>query len=586
MFLNREAINKDFNWEEASFIVVEYRGDIAGALSNYPNVIVINIDRSRVVLGIVGDVNTVLKDISKLIIQVTVNALYTACEISPVTASNADLFHTSPYLQLDGRGTVIGILDSGIDYLNEEFINADGTTRIVSIMDQPTGIEYTEEAINKAILEKRAGRDPYAIVPSQDLIGHGTNMAGIVGARGANPNIIGVAPRCKFAIVRLVQSNKRLKDEFAVYGDIPVYSTVAIVLGIKYLSDLASKLQIPMVMLIPLGANLGPRDGLSSTERYLDDISNSRGISCVVPTGNEGDGENHAYGKIAIGGESSDIELKIDGNQRNIRFEIWVQKPDRFYLSIISPTGEVVPRVPPISNEIAEISFLYEGTKMSIQYLLPERQTGDERIIIRATNITEGIWIFRLVGEIVVSGRYDAYLLQRDLLAPETKFLRPDPYTTLTTPSSSNFVITVAAYNQNNNSILRESGRGYTRDGRVKPDIAAGGVNVTTTGLGGGTQIISGTSVAAAVVAGCCSLIYQWGIVEGNDKTLLVSKMKTYLIRGANQREGDVYPNRELGYGTVDMKGVFDNIRSLKDDSLEYYVGKLFIRKPDIEHKY
>ena len=42
--------------------------------------------------------------------------------------------------------------------------------------------------------------------------GHGTSMASIIGARGVNPEVIGVAPKCNFAIVKLCPctiNNKR-----------------------------------------------------------------------------------------------------------------------------------------------------------------------------------------------------------------------------------------------------------------------------------------------------------------------------------------------------------------------------------------
>ena len=318
------------------------------------------------------------------------------------------------------------------------------------------------------------------------------------------------------------------------------------------------------------------------------------GITVVVPIGNQGDSDTHTSGTIVNAGDTQNIELKIDKNQKNIKFEIWVNKPDKFALSIISPSGEIIDRIPPRANKITEIKFIYESTIIYVEYFIPEVLTGDERITINARNIKEGIWVFKLIGELVITGRYDAYLIQRELLAPGTKFLSPDPYVTLTIPSSSSYAISVGYYNQNNNSTVRESSRGYTRDDRIKPELVAGGVNALTTAVGSGTQVVSGSSVAAAVVAGCCALIFQWGIIDGNDTSLYSTKVKTYLIGGTSKREGDIYPNPQWGYGAVDMKGVFNNIRlklneprGVNDifmkkpiDENEYYVGNLFIRLP------
>ncbi len=589
MLPNIETIDPNFNWNDANYILIEYQGNIESQMSKFPNARLIIVDRSRAILVVLGNLSDVIKGLGVYVSNVELNALYSPCETSPGNAAGADLFHTSPYLQLDGTGTIIGILDSGIDYLNEEFINEDGTTRILAMLDQGGRRDYSSEDINNAIKAKNQGLDPYSIVPLRDDQGHGTYMASIAGARGVNPEIIGVAPKCNFAIVKLAIADERTKNEYAVVGDSPVYTTVALILGMRYLYEVAVRYNMPMVILIPLGSNTGPKDGLSTTERFMDEISATRGITFVTPTGNQGDGENHASGELTNVGDVSEIELKVDSNQRNIWMEIWVKNPDKFTLSIVSPTGEIVQRVPPIPNRQTEVSFLYEGTRMIIEYLLPERQTGDERIIIKATNIKEGIWKFRLLGELVVTGRYDAYLVSRQLLAPETKFLRPDPYVTLSTPSTATQAITVAAYNQSNNSVVGLSGRGYTRDGKIKPDIAAGGVNALVASVGGGTQTITGTSVAASVTAGCCSLIYQWGIVEGNDPSLYSPKLKTYLIRGTEKRLGDTYPNREWGYGMLNLKGVFDNIRFLDSENRKrrknkdrdgYYVGSLFVRLP------
>ena len=534
------------------------------------------LDENRALLSVVDkDIDEVVSKLSDVIIYRNPGGIYTLSYISPVDASGADQFHNNLYLPLDGSGVIVGIVDTGIDYLNEEFINTDDTSRILAIWDQtintgkrpsaqPIGSEYTREDINNAIKAKKEGQDPYAIVPSKDEIGHGTNMAGIVGARGVQPGIEGAAPKCDLAVVKLLPASKKVKEEFFVYGNTPTYSSIVVYLGIKYLYELALKLEKPIVILVPLGYGMGAHNGLSLNERYIDEISRIRGIVVVVPTGNEGDSDTHTSGVIAKEGDVGNIELIVDSNQKNLRFEIWISKPDKLTLSITSPSGEIIDRIPPINKGITEINFIYEKTKMFIQYLKPEEISGDQKITITAINISGGIWNFKLVGELVSVGIYNAYLPQPEILAPNTKFLRPDPNGTLMVPSTSRYAISVGFYDQTNNAIEVQSGRGYTRDGRIKPEIVAGGVNALTTDINGGTKIISGSSVASAVVAGCCALILQWGIIDGKDKGMYSIKVKTYLIRGASKRQGDEYPNPQWGYGSINMKGVFDNIRGLK----------------------
>ncbi|SFD40578.1 S8 family peptidase [Clostridium uliginosum] len=605
---NRETqLNKKINYFlEPNNIntIVEYNGDIVSAIKKFQNSDVYIIDEKRAFIALPYEINSKVLKTTKEIIFADPGSALTLCDISPVIASEATLFHNSEYLSLDGSGVIVGIVDTGIDYLNDEFINNDGSSRIISIYDQNVesdtiqpeiiaGTVYTQDNINKAIQAKKNGGDPYAIVPSKDEIGHGTKIAGIITARGANPELIGVAPKCSLAVVKLRTGNKVFRQVYALYGNEISYKNTSVFLGMKYLFDLASKLNKPIIIYIPLGTNMGAHTGESLVERYSDEICKNIGVAVVAPTGNQGNTATHTSGTIKSSGDIGIIELKIGEKQKDIRIEIWVSKPDKVALSITSPTGEVIKRIPPKLKEIIDITFVYEETKMTIEYFIPEEISGDQKIVIMARDIREGIWQFKLIGELIIVGRYDAWILQRELIAPDTRFLRPNPYITLTLPGTSSSVITAAYYNQNNNSIVPESGRGFTKNDVIKPDIAAGGVNAKTTSVGGTTAIISGSSVAGAVVAGACALLFQWGIIDGNDTTMYAEKLKTYLIRGAQERPGDVYPNPQWGYGRLSLKGIFDNIRLAKDNKVinynrerekprnEYYVGNLFIRLPE-----
>ena len=48
------------------------------------------------------------------------------------------------FLDLRGQGVLVAIIDSGIDYANEDFRNADGTTRIRALWDQSLIAEENE----------------------------------------------------------------------------------------------------------------------------------------------------------------------------------------------------------------------------------------------------------------------------------------------------------------------------------------------------------------------------------------------------------------------------------------------------------
>ncbi|MGL4330713.1 MAG: S8 family peptidase [Clostridium sp.] len=600
---NNKLLNE--NSVEKIVLIVEYTSRaLFEQINNIEGASAVVINESFGLVVIEVDKIGLLDKYIKEILIVEVPPIYTLQNISPGEASGAPIFNNNPYLSLNGTGVLIGILDTGIDYLNPEFQREDDTTRIVRIWDQTIasnekiyglkiGSEYNDKQINEAIKLKKTGGDPYEVVPSKDIIGHGTMSAGLIGARGINPDVVGVAPNCEFVIVKMLEAGKWNMEKSGITNSGEGrYSTEVLMMSMRYLSLLASELKKTIVIYMPVGSNVGAHDGTSELEGSIDTTTRQLGVAVVTGTGNEGDTDTHTEGRFLKPGEVKIIEIKIGKNQKNLFFNIYIKQPDRVSLAITSPSGEVIDKITAKLNKREEVKFVYEGTKMEIIFKLPDEVTGDEIISIKATDIREGIWQFRLYGDFIVDGRYWSWLPQRVLLDPETKFLNPSQYTTLTMPATSQNAIVAAYYNQNNNATVGQSGRGFTRDERVKPDIAAGGITATVIKPGGGVTVASGSSVATSILAGCCSLIYQWGIVDGNDETLYTKKLRSYIIRGAQIRPGYSYPNEQWGYGTLSMQGIFDAIRGnlvggnsqargQQKEYNEYRVGSLFIRKPN-----
>ncbi|WP_454055466.1 S8 family serine peptidase [Clostridium sp. Marseille-Q7071] len=561
----------DENYET---FMVEYNGDIISELDRFDYACAFLAEPFYAVISVQRGRRAELLRNVRSIINVERTKLYTLSVLSPVDTANISQFHENPYLNLRGRGVIVGIIDTGIDYLNIEFMTEDDRTRIVSIWDQTIqagtppegfayGTEYLDTQINEAIAASFRGEDPYAIVPSRDENGHGTAVAGIAGGRG-RAGVTGAAPDCQFAIVKLKQAKRLTLEERGVIFpvDIPIYQTTDVVLGLSYLTSIQRKLNRPMVICVPIETNYGGHDGSAISERFIDYFSITRGI-VVAGAGNQGASETHVSGRFKNTGETQIIELSVDSNQVGLEINIWCNQPDKVSVGIISPSGEVLERVPEKLQGVEDIRFILEGTTVSITYYLPEDITGDELISIVMRNVTGGIWQIELIGDSIVDGRYNAWIYQRALLKPNTRFLRPDADITLTIPSTSRSAIVTAYYDQDNNTIVTSSGRGYTRDGRIKPSVATGGVDVLTTRPGGGTTTVTGSSAATAVLSGAVALILQWGIVEGNNTTLYASEITTYLITGTRKRPGDIYPNKAWGYGMLDLAGVFRNIRSL-----------------------
>ncbi|EQB85946.1 subtilisin family serine protease [Clostridium punense] len=515
--------------------------------------------------------------ISKTIQYVDPINPYTLTQVSPIEAANILEFSQGGTLDLRGTGVIVGMIDTGIDYLNREFMTEDDKTRIDRIWDQTIeggrapfnlgyGSEYTREDINRAIEAQRAGGDPYAIVPSRDENGHGTADAGIIGARGYG-DMRGAAPDCEFIMVKLRETNSTYLQNIGVYDEPGIYRSSDIIAAIYYLTEVQRATRKPMVIFIPLGSNFGGHDGSSSVERLIDLLSTRRGLVFVTGTGNQGNTETHTAGIIARTGDVATVEMDVDPSQRGLALNLWCNYPERISVGITSPTGEVMDRIPARLNGKGKKTFLYEKTVVSVVYSFPGIITGDELILIVFNDLKPGIWKLTLYGDFIVNGKYDIWMPQRPIAKPATRFLAPSNVMTLTLPSTSRSVIATGYYDQSNNVLGPSSGIGFTRDERVKPDLVSGGVEVLTTAVGGGSTVVTGSSAATAVLAGAIALILQWGIVEGNDPKLYSEEIRNYLIRGTRKRPGDVYPNPEWGFGILDLAGAFDAIAGQEQES-------------------
>lgn len=574
-----ESTEKKNFYNDKNYIsfVVAYDGNIKKEIDDINDASIFFIDDNFAILSIkLQNYMETIRSI-KSIIYIELNGIYTLSE-SPVEDSKAPIFHRNPSLNLRGSGVVVAIVDTGIDYLNNEFMREDETTRILRIWDQTidsgktpdgfiSGSEYTEEDINKAIQAQKQGQNPYDIVPSKDDYGHGTKMAGIVGARGINREIVGVAPDCEFIIIKLQEASKEYIDFYYAKGDKAKYRNKDIIMALKYLYELSFTLNKPMIIYLPLGSNLGDHAGASILERYVDTkISGKNSLFVVTSTGNQGNTDTHTSGEIKSNGDSQIIELNCGKEQQGLVLQIYAQRPSKIKLGILSPSGERFENTNPrktkhiLINDAPTWKFIYEGTTVQVTYDSPDEFTGDDKFVIKMEGITEGVWRFILTGNNIVDGKYYAWILQRELLAEDTRFLNPSPYTTLTIPGTAKTIINTSYYNQNNGAIVSESGRGYTMKDYIQPIITAGGINAITTKPGGGTITMSGASVAGAILAGCCALIIQWAVVDGNDPQMYATKLQAYIIRGARKREGDTYPNRQWGYGILDMQEIFKSL--------------------------
>ena len=472
---------------------------------------------------------------------------------------------------LNGGGVLLAVLDSGITWDLEVFRKADGSTRIRYLWDQTVseemgdvkygkmpdgfsiGTEYTAEEINAAL--QMHTWDRYRLIPSRDLSGHGTAVAGIAAGRSADGLYTGAAPEAELIVVKLglPGNNGGAEEGFP--------RTTEILRGVTYALWKARQLNMPLVINLSFGNSYGSHDGSSLLERFLDNASEIGKTVICVGSGNEGAARGHFAGNIT---RDSRVELAVGNYERSLNIQLWKNYSDVFRIRLQSPGGEEAELTTNIQG--GKYTLRLEQTRILV-YLgepLPYAVAQEiylEMIPVTGSYINAGIWTIRLEPIMTVTGQYYLYLPAGNGRGDSTGFYRSTPQVTLTVPSTAAKVITVGAYDPVYDTYADFSGRGYadstrtigvTAAGLTKPDLVAPGVNIQAPDVYGSFLPVTGTSFATPIVSGAAALLMEWGIVQGNDPFLYGEKIKAYLRKGARPLRGErEYPNDRVGYGRL-----------------------------------
>ena len=474
-------------------------------------------------------------------------------------------------IQLSGKQVMIGFLDTGIDYQNPIFQHLDKTTRIAGIWDQTIqsgtppesfyyGSHYTPDMINEAL----ASEDPYSLVPSVDNNGHGTFLASIAAGSGdPDAQFIGAAPESVIAVVKLKQAKQYLRDYYFIPNTAPAFQENDIMLGMRYLHLLAEKLGLPLIFCLALGSNLGGHSGslpLSIIAQQYTLLSNR---IPVIGVGNEADQRHHFYSEIMNTSDTKTVEIRVGENTSGFVMELWTELPNILSISLTSPSGESTSRIPIRAGTSTTFNFLFENTTVYIDYRLFVESTASELIHFRFSDAAPGIWKLVVEPVQIIDGRFHIWLPVREFLSGEVYFLNSNPYYTLTAPSDSVQPISVSYYDSSNNGLALSSGRGFTRTEQVKPDFTAPGISITGALPGGQFESRSGSSTSVGITAGAAALLVEWHLQQKEIPSVSTALIKSLLTLGATRNPDMKYPNREWGYGQLNLYNTFEAMRQL-----------------------
>ncbi|MEE0744765.1 MAG: S8 family peptidase [Blautia faecis] len=457
-------------------------------------------------------------------------------------------------LRLTGRGVLIGIVDSGVDYRHPAFLTADGKSRILRLWDQSipgnppegyaTGTEYTNEEINEALsLSVQGGR---RLVPSEDVSGHGTAVLGVAAgsdfSRGAVKR--GVAYESDLLVVKMGIPRQ---DSFP--------RTTELMQGVDYLVRQAIRLGRSIAINLSFGNNYGSHRGDSLLETYLDNVSGMGKNVICVGMGNNGNDALHTGGMLSPG-EIQEIELGVGAFEPTLNVQLWKNYEDEMEIYLEHPAGE---RVGPLFETLGAQRWQAGNTKLLIYYGKPAPYHVTQEIYVdflpqdeKTPYVDSGVWKIILAARNIKNGEYFLWLPGGKTLNPGTAFYLPRPQGTLTIPATARRVISVGAYDARQNTYADFSGRGCRALPYPKPDLAAPGVDIYAPRPGGGYAAFTGTSFSTPFVTGAAALLMEWGIIRRNDPYLYGEKLKAYLRRGAKALQGsEKLPNDLIGWGRL-----------------------------------
>lgn len=478
---------------------------------------------------------------------------------NPTHFKMASILNTPTNLR--GTDTLIGIIDTGIDYTHPAFIDDKGRTRILSIWDQTIGNQspygygtiYNQAIINTALKSP----DPFKIVPHKDEWGNGTMLAGVAAGYSNSPEITykGVAPEASILVVKLQPATPEMQEIYHGRYNPLGFSALDVARAFEFLSTLANQYQKPISICLPMGTNSGSHDGTAVLDTIITGYAEKPGVAVVLSAGEEANKAHHASGNLNEKDEHQ-VTLTIPPGQKGFMTEIWATFGDRIEATLISPKYDGIESTVMSLNKaqnykVCNTTFVWsQGSKI-------DTDTGSQVIRFRFDNPISGDWTIKIKGIVVFEGRYNIWIPKTGMILTETVLSPADPFTTIYNASASKGIITVASYDKRSLSPTASSGRGFARGNEVKPDFMVPAVNIPGPMPGKKWGSATGTSIASAITVGVTSLIYENQLIREEEIANTIT-MKALLIEQVKREPTITYPDPSRGYGLLDISTIIE----------------------------
>ncbi|HET6245249.1 MAG: S8 family peptidase [Bacteroidetes bacterium] len=500
---------------------------------------------------------------------------------------------------LTGKGVLMGIIDTGLDFNHPDFRDSTGSTRVKYLWDQNQaynsfrtpfpynyGQEWSQEDINSGICTHEDQPQYY---------GHGTNVTGTAVGNGlANGKYKGVAPEAELIIV---STNFSSGNWLATVVD-----------AVHYIFNKADLLGMPCVINASVGTYSGSHDAKDLAAILISNMATEKGgRAFVCAGGNRGESVFHLGYNITPTPKFT--WFKPVNGMGKVWFSLWTDTLNfnnaefafgadntvpEFELRGITPYFNIKNR---LNMNKKDSLFSTNGNLLGIVQTWCERIDSRYYMQVEISRADSANYYYRFATK--GSGKFDIWSddwmatskmiynsLPNPIIFPEIlDYISPDNKQSIVSSfSCSPDVLTVANYtnrasytayygntvtvNYIEGEIAATSSLGPARSGIIKPDIGATGDFVISAGkLSAMSQLINsepnkvaeggmhtvggGTSMASPVVAGIVALYFQL-CPSANFSEIKKAVIETAYVDSFT----GAIPNITFGFGKVNAAGI------------------------------